>query len=117
MRTSLLAKSAFLALLGGERAQNITGREEELFPNGVIDIWPYVRAVPAQDLDAHTVAEGQLVDVVYRTATGSFDLVHVPTTRQNVYLVVVIDVANDRIHGHHLLDLNTEYDIGARSDA
>jgi hypothetical protein len=113
--TTLLQKSEYLGLLhGGTR--NITGQEAMLYPNGVIDIAPYVRAVPPQDLAGYGIPDKLFVNVVYRTERGPFDLVHVMTTRKNVFLVVVIDVTHDRVHGHYLLDLNEEYGLGAAND-
>lgn len=96
---------------------NITGREAELYPDGVIDIEPYVRAVPVPDLEGFELLEQLWVDVVYQTHAGRFDLVHVMTRSANVYLVIVIDNRNDRIHGHLLLDLNGEFGLDAVDDA
>jgi hypothetical protein len=77
---------------------------------GVVDIWPYVAAVPAADLCGEEVRP-QAVDGVYRSGDGRWDHVLVATGTQNVHLVVVVDVAADRVHGHHLLDLNAKYGI------
>jgi len=116
VQTTLLSKSEFMSLARGE-VKNITGQEEFLFPNGVIDIAPYVRSVPVADLDGYSIPEEFFVDVIYRALDGPFDLIHVRTERENVFLVVAIDVTNDRICGHHLLDLNEEYGLGAANDA
>jgi hypothetical protein len=116
--TRLLTDSEFKSLLAGAgKVENITGKEAVLSPGGVIDIAPYVRAVPAADLDGYTTHEELLVEVVYRTSNGPFDFVHVMTKRKNVYLVVVVDVTRNRIHGHRLLDLNAEYGFDAANDA
>jgi hypothetical protein len=48
---------------------------------------------------------------VYRDATGRFDHVQVMTKTKNVYLTVVVDLQNNVIHGHHLLDLNKKYGV------
>lgn len=76
----------------------------------VLDIWPYVDSVPANDLEGHTIHEG-FVEGVYRNADNSFDHVNVITMTKNVYLVVVVDLAHDSIYGHRLLDLNREYGL------
>ena len=76
----------------------------------VIDIWPYVQSVPAQDLENHQIYE-QYVEVVYRCRDGLFDHVLVMTRTKNIYVCVVIDLENDQIHGHYLLDLNREYGV------
>jgi hypothetical protein len=76
----------------------------------VIDIWPYVDAVPADDLAGFSVYD-QFVEAVYRSDDGRFEHVLVMTRTKNVFLVVVVDLANNRIFGHHLLDLNEEYGL------
>lgn len=78
----------------------------------LIDIWPYVELVPANELEGHTVNE-EFVDGVYVTADASHHHVLVMTRTSNVYLVVVVDVPAVRIEGHYLLDLNREYGLRA----
>ena len=51
------------------------------------------------------------VRIVYRDAAGRFDHVMVMTKTKNVYLVIVVDLTGDGIHGHHLLDLNEKYGL------
>ena len=116
MTPRLLTRDEFNSL-ASDPVESITGKEEIFCPNGVIDIEPYVRAVPSQDLNGYSIHDGFLVEVVYRAMAGPFDFVHVMTQRKNVYLVVVIDIAKDGIVGHHLLDLNEGYGIGAANDA
>ena len=79
---------------------------------GVVDIWPYACAVPAADLAGAEVQYEQ-VDGVYRSGDGRWDHVLVATATRNVHLVVVVDVAADRVYGHHLLDLNAKYAVAA----
>ena len=76
----------------------------------VIDIWPYVSAVPESDLCGHTIYD-QFVEHVYRTPDDKYDHVMVMTRTKNVYLVVVVNLLEDSILGHHLLDLNKEYGL------
>ncbi len=110
MKPRLLTKEEFKVLLGGS-LKNITGKEPEVSPNGVIDISPYVAAIAKEDLEGHCVLEDLPVEVVYRTAPEEFDLVNVMTDRKNVYLVVVVDVHGGSVLGHHLLNLNKEYGL------
>jgi hypothetical protein len=109
IETKSLTKAAFLATSSCSM-KDITEQEDIVSPNGVLDIWSYVKAVPQQDLGEHVVSD-ELVERVYRSSDGCFDHVLVVTQQNNVYLVVVIDIVNDRVHGHHLLDLNREYGI------
>jgi len=76
----------------------------------VIDIWPYVSAIPEAELDGHVIYD-QFVEHVYRTPDDRYDHVMVMTRTKNVYLVVVVDLVRDAIYGHHLLDLNKEYGL------
>lgn len=110
MTPRLLAKDELKSLFGGS-VRNITGKEQEASPDGVIDITPYVDAIAKHDLEGHHVLEGLPVEVVYRTSPAVFDLVHVMTDRKNVYLVVVVDVQAGSVFGHHLLNLNKEYGL------
>lgn len=73
-----------------------------------VDIWPYVDAIPAEDLEGHSVLD---VELVYRAGDGHFDHALIKTDARNVYLVLVVDLVKDSIHGHRLLDLNAEYGL------
>ncbi len=83
--------------------KNITGQERD-----VLDIWPYVDAIPFADLEGHSI-DDCVVEYVYRAPDDRFDHVLVTTKTNNVYLVVIVDLERDTIYGHHLLDLNRLY--------
>ncbi len=89
---------------------NISGREDETSPEGVIDIAPYCQAIPDSDLGDHKPHDLE-VDRVYRTSDDRYDHVLLMTHSKNIYMVVVIDLQQDRILGHHVLDLNKEYGV------
>ena len=95
----LLSEPEFKATMSSPM-QNATDDSGEPF-----DIWGYVRAVPPGDYEGHALP-GEFVERVYRSADGRFDHVLVMTRTKNVYLAVVVDLAGNRVHGHHLLDLN-----------
>jgi hypothetical protein len=76
----------------------------------IVDVWSYVRAIPASDLHAVTHRLGE-VEHVYRSGDDRFDHVLIPTTAANVYLVVVVDRSSAVIYGHHVLDLNVTYGL------
>ena len=97
MQTTLLDEKQFLATFAAPM-RNVTGEA-----SNVIDIWPYVASVLRKDLRGHEVYD-RFVEYAYRDATGRFDHVQVMTKTKNVYLAVVVDLQNDVIHGHHLLD-------------
>ena len=79
----------------------------------VIDIWPYVAAIPANELLGHTIVDG-CVEHVYRNGNDTFDHVLVVTKTKNAFLTVVVDLVRDTIFGHRLLDLNHEYGLATR---
>ncbi len=102
--TTLLAESAFLGTFTAPM------RDVTQEAANVIDTWPYVASLPVTDLQGHQIYD-QFVEYVYRDATGRFDHVLVMTKTKNVYLTVVVDLAGNVIHGHHLLDLNETYGL------
>lgn len=104
MKPRLLSKAEFLATF----VQPL--RDVMRSATNVLDIWPYVAATPRPDLWGHDVVP-EHVECVYRGGDERFDHVLVVTTTKNVFLVVVVDLAADQIHGHYLLDLNEEYGL------
>jgi hypothetical protein len=76
----------------------------------VIDVWDYVGSIPGPDLEGHSILVG-LVDHVYRNGLATFDHVLVPTETKNVYLTIVVDLTDERVHGHHILDLYAQYGV------
>jgi hypothetical protein len=107
IRTNLLSEDAFQRTLASPM-RNVTKEA-----TNVIDIWPYVAAVNVEDLRGHEVYD-RFVEFVYRDPTGRFDHVLVMTRTKNVYLAIVVDLSQDRIHGHQLLDLNEKYGLVGR---
>jgi len=89
---------------------DITGREEEVSPEGVIDVLPYVDSIPTKELEPFTLYE-RFVECVYRGSDGRYDHVLFMTTTKNVFLVIVVDLIKGNVKGHRILDLNKEYGI------
>jgi hypothetical protein len=81
----------------------------------MLDIWPYVEAVPVFDLVGHVLTDG-LVQHVYQHPEGRFLHVLVSTDNADAFLVVIIDLFSVEIHGHYLLDLLKLYQITPESD-
>jgi hypothetical protein len=77
----------------------------------VLNIWPYVSNIPHTDYAGYSLTKDEDVKTVQRTSENTFDLVHVMTDVKNAFLVVVVDLKNDKVHGHFILDLNKEYGI------
>lgn len=111
----LLTKDEFLESGTGSRIE-ITGREDVVRPVGVIDIEPYVAAIPPGDLQGLALLSAAPPTAVYRIAGGEFDHVLYATTRRNVFLVVIVKLNPDHVLGHYLLDLNKEYGIDSAAN-
>lgn len=77
----------------------------------VMNIWPYVSNIPHADYAGYSLTKNEEVETVRRTFENTFDLVHVATDIKDTFLVVVVDLKNDKIHGHFILGLNKEYGI------
>jgi hypothetical protein len=107
MPTRLLTKEEYLATFS-EPMKNVT---EE--PAGTIDIWPYLSKVPKSELNGHTL-EGS-VEAVYRSTTG-MEHVLLRTEMRTVFLVIVLNVEENAIFGHYLLDLRVEYGLPSVSE-
>jgi hypothetical protein len=64
--------------------------------------------VPESDLEGHD-ASTLNIERVYRDPTSHWIHVLISTASPNVYLAIVADETNQRVHGHFLLDLNRAY--------
>src|SRR5690242_17206305 len=97
-------------LTGAEFRATITPPMQDVTTSGDadLDIWPYVELVPVAELEGHSIDD---VKIVYRSGDGRFEHVLISTGTKNVFLVLVVDLANKSIAGHHLLDLNREYGL------
>ena len=75
-----------------------------------VDFWPYFETIPGSDFKGHDCSDG-VVKIVYRDATEKFEHVLVESEDKNIFMVIVLDRENTRVHGHRLLDLNEEYGL------
>lgn len=108
--TRLLTKPEFLATFHSPML-DITGREDEFSPDGVIDLRSYVAAIPTSELFGHSLLGDDLVEFVKRSGDGRHDQVAYPCREKNVYLVVVVSLDIGEPYGHFVLDLNQEYGL------
>jgi hypothetical protein len=108
--TRLLTKAEYLETTI-EPVVDISGREDAVQPDGVIDVEPYLAAIPAGDYGALTLVPDVPPAAVYRTGNGRFDHVLYALNRSNVYLVIIVELDPDRVLGHYILDLSAEYGI------
>ena len=83
--------------------QEVTETAEQL-----LDIWPYVDAVPTTDLNGFTLGD---VAHVYLHPTGSYLHILIATDDKNVFLIIIIEMRDPKIYGYHLLNLIELYSL------
>ncbi|CAM1339180.1 hypothetical protein [Tenacibaculum aestuarii] len=83
----------------------------EMEINEPIDIWNYVKKLTESQIVNRIVYENELVEKVYRNDLKTFDHILLSTEKQNVFLIIVVDLKKKKIFGHKILDLNKEYVI------
>jgi hypothetical protein len=74
------------------------------------DFWSYFEALPAEAFEGYDCRNGT-VTYVYRTASGRYEHVLVNSNDKNVFMVVILDLRGNTVHGHRLLNLNKEYEL------
>ncbi|MGI4744173.1 MAG: hypothetical protein ACRYG7_54180 [Janthinobacterium lividum] len=75
-----------------------------------LDIWPYIEAIPEADMEGYELL-GEIVEHVWRSANKHFEHVLVSTKYANVFLVIIVDLFDVQVYGHHLLNMPKEYGI------
>ena len=89
-----------------EKMVDITATAE-----AVVDIWGYAEQLVFEEKFDNAIVENQIVQSVYRNDTNTFDHVLLPTGENNVYVVILVDLTNEVIIGHYLLNLNQKYGL------
>lgn len=74
------------------------------------DFWQYFDDIPRDDWDGHDFSAGT-VSYAYEMSGGRWQHVLVESPDKNVNLVLVLDLVEHQVHGHHLLDLNRLYGL------
>lgn len=80
-------------------------------PGRCIDVWIYVDLIRGSIGLPQQVFDDRLVHYVYRSQSGRYDHVLIPSGRYNVFLVIVVDRVENSVFGHHVLDLNAEFGL------
>jgi hypothetical protein len=109
IRPRLLSDREFRATFT-ERMVDIKSREDVIHPYGVIDLKPYLRAVEGEIAPLELLPDAE-PSAVYQSSDGRFEQVLYPCNQSNVYLVVIVEVPDDRVYGHIVLDLANEYGL------
>jgi hypothetical protein len=90
-----------------EKMNNVTNEAK-----AIVDIWDYIRNLDYLKYFINDyIIEKTLVDYIYRNSRNTYEQILIPTTRENVQFIIVMDLKNKNIFGHYLLDLNKEYGI------
>jgi len=90
-----------------EKMNNVTNCAE-----AIVDIWDYVKLLDKSKYYlSNYVIEKELVELVYRNSANTYDQILIPTTKKNIYLIIIVNIKSENIFGHYLLDLNKEYGI------
>lgn len=103
MSVKSLTKDEFLVTFS-EPMKDVTGEES----GALIDIWPYAEEALAQEVPDVSVDDAD-VDYVYLSGDGNYHHVGIWYGEPNIYLVVIVNLADASIYGHRILDLNEEY--------
>jgi hypothetical protein len=76
----------------------------------IVEVWPYLDSVFRKE---YTEADTDSWDVefVYINESETYQHILVNTQMENIYLVVVVDIGNREIVGHHLLNLSKKYGL------
>jgi hypothetical protein len=73
-----------------------------------VDIWPYVAELANEGIVTEEVFEEEQVEIVYRNQAGTYDHVLLPTTDDNVFIALVIDLEGGIVMGHYRMELDEE---------
>jgi hypothetical protein len=97
-----LSKEEFSATMQGNMT-NVTNK-----PETSVDIWPQVKLLVDRGIVDDAVYTAKKVQVVYRNGAGTFDHVTLPTNDPDHFIVIVVDILNNKITGYYQLDLTEE---------
>ncbi len=95
-----------------EPMREITGKEHEEYPDGVMDVDPYLRNLSSENLDGLELLPDEPPAAVYATRDGRVNHVLYKCNRSNVYAVIVIRTDSAQIYGHYMLDLSRTESTG-----
>ena len=78
----------------------------------IVEFWSYFDAIDPHDFEGHDCSAGQ-VERVYRMA-DRFEHVLATSTTQNVFMAIVLDLADVSVLGHRLMNFNELYGLENR---
>jgi len=105
MQTRMMSHAEFHATIC-DPMEEITGREDEAQPGGVMDVVPYLRELGSESLDGLELIQDEPPAAVYRTGDRRFNHVLYKCNRSNVYAVLVVSMDPEEVVGHFVLDVS-----------
>jgi hypothetical protein len=100
-----LSEQEFIGTFG-DGMKNVTGEE-----GTVMNIWPRILELANKGIIDEEVWKNNLVEYIYRNEAEKIDHVLLPTPVKNCFVVVLVDLNNEKIIGYYRLDLNREYGL------
>jgi len=76
-----------------------------------VDIWPFAKELVYEGIVDDYVATNHLVEKVYRNQLNWCDHILLPTSTENTFIVILVDVENRKIMGYYRLNLKAEYNL------
>ena|SRR3569833_2029905 len=68
------------------------------------DFWDYFDAIPEHDFEGHDFSAGE-VAYAWRMPSGVHEHVLIRCGTPDIFLVLILDLPEHEVYGHHLLDL------------
>jgi len=72
--------------------------------------WDYFESIPHEDFDGHDFSAGTVTDA-WTMPTTDYRHVLIRCETANVFLVLILDLRQCEVRGHHLLDLRKLYGL------
>jgi hypothetical protein len=99
---SRLTEAEYLATIG--RTPDRVGPEE----SPPFDFWPYFDSIPDEDFGGFDFSAGE-VAYAWNMPSGHHQHVLIRCETPDVFLVLVLDLSGQKVHGHRLLDMGRLY--------
>jgi hypothetical protein len=74
------------------------------------DFWHYFDSIPDEDFDGHDFSGGTVTDAWTMPATNHQHVL-IRCETANVFLVLILDLRQRQVYGHHVLDLRKLYGL------
>lgn len=100
-----LSEEQFLSTMGSKM------REVTEIAEPLTDIWDYAKQLLKDNLISREGFLKRYIEAVYVNNENRYKHILLVTNQKNVYAVIVVDMRDKKIFGHHILNLNEKYGI------